>query len=291
MDNLIELYCVVDEFCKAFIPEFERNQLECGLKRKQRACNLSYSEIMTILIYFHQLRFRDFKTYYTRYVQVYLRKEFPDLVSYNRFVELMPSVLLPLCFFIHFQQKSATGIYFVDATTLEVCHVKRAHSNKVFKGLAKKGKSSMGWFFGFKLHIVINDRGELMAFRMTPATTNDRLPVDQMTQGLEGKLIGDKGYISKELFDKLYQRALKLITKIKKNMKNKLMPLLDKLLLRKRAIVESVFDQLKNISQIEHSRHRSVNNFMVNLIAGLAAYCLQPKKPSINLPANFMIPA
>ena len=153
------------------------------------------------------------------------------------------------------------------------------------------GKSSMGWFFGFKLHIVINDKGELMAFKMTQATTDDRIPVDQMTQGLEGKLIGDKGYLSKKLFDTLYQRALKLITKIKKNMKNKLMPLIDKLLLRKRAVVESVFDQLKNISQIEHSRHRSVTNFMVNLVSGLAAYCLQPKKPSIQLPSSFSLPA
>jgi hypothetical protein len=141
----------------------------------------------------------------------------------------------------------------------------------------------MGWFFGFKLHIVINDKGELMAFKMTPATTDDRIPVDAMTQSLEGKLVGDKGYISQKLFDKLYQRGLQLITKIRKNMKNKLMPLFDKLLLRKRAIIESVNDQLKNISQIEHSRHRSIANFMVNLVAGLVAYILQPKKPSLYL--------
>lgn len=283
MDNLVELFCIVDDFAKEFFPEFEKAQLEFGLKRSQKSCSLSPSEIMVIMIYFHQLRFRDFKTYYTQYVQKHLTCEFPRLLSYNRFVELMPSILMPLCFFMHTQSKTQTGIYFIDATTIDVCHIKRASSNRVFKGIAKKGKSSMGWFFGFKLHLVINDLGEIMAFKLTPATTDDRIPVDKMTQSLTGKIFGDRGYISQELFDKLFQRGLQLITRIKKNMKNKLMPLLDKLLLRKRAIIESVNDQLKNISQIEHSRHRSINNFMVNLLAGLAAYALQPKKPSLNL--------
>lgn len=289
MNNLVELYCIVDDFALEFMPEFEKNQLEVGFKQRHKPCGLSPSEIMTLIIYFHQLRFRDFKTYYTQYAQKHLKTAFPQLVSYNRFVELMPSVLLPLCFFVHCHQKTETGIYFVDATTIEVCHVKRANSNKVFKTIAKKGKSSMGWFFGFKLHIVINDKGELIAFKMTPANTDDRVPVDEMTQGLEGKLFGDKGYISQTLFNTLYQRSLLLVTKIKKNMKNKLMPLIDKLLLRKRAIVETVFDQLKNISQIEHSRHRSINNFMVNLVGGLAAYILQPKKPSLNLQPVLLI--
>ncbi len=291
MDNLVELFCIVDDFGKEFFPEFEKAQLEFGLTRKQKPCSLSPSEIMVIMIYFHQLRFRDFKTYYIQYVQKHLTREFPKLTSYNRFVELMPSILMPLCFFMHIQSKTQTGIYFVDATTIDVCHIKRASSNRVFKGIAKKGKSSMGWFFGFKLHLVINDLGEIMAFKLTPATTDDRIPVDTMTQCLTGKLFGDRGYISQELFDKLFQRGLQLITRIKKNMKNKLMPLLDKLLLRKRAIIESVNDQLKNISQIEHSRHRSINNFMVNLLAGLAAYALQPKKPSLNLSQNPLIAA
>ena len=283
MDTLTELFCHVDDFCQDFMPKFEKQLLETGAKKRNRQGRMTTSEIMTIMLYFHQLRFRDFKTYYQQYVQVHLRSQFPQLVSYSRIVELMPSVLLPLCFFIHSQPKTHTGIYFIDATTLDVCHVKRASSHKVFKGVANKGKSSMGWFFGFKLHLVINDKGEMMAFKITKANTGDRKPVEFLTQGLLGKLIGDKGYISQALFDSLYQRGLQLLTKIKKNMKNKLLPLPDKLLLRKRALIESVNDQLKNISQIEHSRHRSVWNFMGNLLAGLAAYCLQPKKPSLNL--------
>ncbi len=117
---------------------------------------------------------------------------------------------------------------------------------------------------------------------MTPANTNDRKPVSQLAKGLLGKLFGDKGYISQKLFETLMEQGLKLITRIRKNMKNQLVPLEEKVLLRKRALIETVHDQLKNISQIEHTRHRSsVTNFMVNLMCGLIAYTWQPKKPSL----------
>ena len=283
MDNLVELYCLVDDFCKEIIPELQLNMLPKAQKRRGPTCRLSQSEIMTIMILFHQSGYRNFKTYYTQYVLKHLHKDFSQLVSYARFIELMSSVLLLLCLFVHFQSKTATGIYFIDSTILAVCHHKRTRSNRVFKGMAKKSKSTMGWFFGFKLHLLINDKGELLAFKLTPGNVDDRKPVDYLTQGLAGKLIGDKGYISQQLFDQLYQRGLQLITRIKKNMKNKLMPLIDKILLRKQVVVETVIDQLKNIYQIEHSRHRSPINFMVNLVAGLAAYSLQPKKPSLKI--------
>lgn len=282
MDNLVELFCIVDDFCKILLPELEPRMLPNTHQKRGPMCRLTSAEIMTILIYFHQSHYRDFKAFYIHEIQTHWTQAFPDLVSYNRFVELMPSVVLLLCLFIHFQSKTLTGIYFMDSTTLAVCHYKRANFNRVFKGLAKKSKSTMGWYFGFKLHLVINDHGELLAFKLTQSTVDDRKPVSPLTLGLMGKLIGDKGYISQSLFDELYQRGLQLITRIKKNMKNKLMPMIDKILLRKRAVIESVIDQLKNISQIEHSRHRSPANFMVNLLAGLAAYTLQPKKPSLN---------
>ncbi|WP_335645446.1 IS982 family transposase [Piscirickettsia salmonis] len=212
----------------------------------------------------------------------------PTEVATLTFVELMPSILLPLCFFIAAQGKTATGIYFVDSTILRVCHEKRASQNRVFKGLAKKSKSTMGWYYGFKVHIIVNDMGELMAFKMSKATTDDRVVLPKMAENLTGKIIGDKGYISQKLFDQLYEKGLQLITKIRKNMKNKLVLMIDKILLRKRGIIESVFDQLKNISQIEHSRHRSADNFMVNIVAGLAAYCLQEKKPSLGIKYNLL---
>ena len=141
----------------------------------------------------------------------------------------------------------------------------------------------MDWFFGFKLHLVINDRGELLSVRLTPGNTDDRRPVPELVKGLFGKLFGDKGYISQPLFDLLYGEDVQLVTKLKRGMKNRLMPVFDKIMLRKRAIVESVMDQLKNISQIEHTRHRSVANCLVNLVAGLIAYTWREKKPSLNI--------
>ena len=176
-----------------------------------------------------------------------------------------------------------TEYMFIDATPMAVCHNLREKRHKVFKGLAKKGRTSTGWFFGFKLHLVVNDQGELLAFCLTPGNVDDRQPVPELVQGFFGKIFGDKGYISQALFELLFEAGIQLVTGIRKNMKNRLIPLLDKLLSRKRSIIETINDQLKNISQIEHSRHRSVTNFMVNMVAGLVAYTHQEKKPSLNL--------
>ena len=208
---------------------------------------------------------------------------FPELVSYKRFVELMSKIFVPLCAYLQKSFGTVTGISFVDSTPLAVCHNKRIKRNKVFAGLAARGCTSMGWFFGFKLHLIINDKGELLAVYLTPGNTDDRKPLGMMIQNLFGKLFGDKGYLSQALFEKLLEQGLELITTIRKNMKNSLMRLEDKILLRKRFIIETVNDQLKNVSQIEHSRHRKPLNFAVNLIAGLIAYQKQPKKPSLNL--------
>jgi hypothetical protein len=147
----------------------------------------------------------------------------------------------------------------------------------------------MGWFFGFKLHLVVNDRGELLTCRLTPGNVDDRVPVPKLTEQVWGKLFGDKGYLSQPLAAQLRQRDLHLVTKLKSNMKNRLLPLMDKLLLRKRSIIESITDQLKNISQIEHTRHRSLTNFMVNLLCGLIAYFHQPKKPSLHLSSSLLL--
>jgi len=271
------------------MPQWEKQLMTAELKKRCKPSTLCVSEIMTIYIHFHQSHYRHFKAYYLHYVIPYLRWAFPRLVSYNRFVELIKSVCVPLCFFMQSLLGTPTGCYFIDSTPIQVCHIKREKQHRVFEGLAKKSRSSIGWFFGFKLHLVINDRGEIMAFQLTAADTDDRKPVSRLVRGLIGKLIGDKGYLSQKLFDTLYHQGLQLITRVKKNMKNKLMPLIDKCLLRKRAIIESVNDQLKNISQIEHTRHRSVWNFMANILAALVAYTLQPKKPSLQLETQALV--
>lgn len=282
--NLLELFCQVDDFCQQFLPQWEQTQLAAGTKRRRRAGAMSLSEILTIVIHFHQAHYRTFKHYYVEHVLQHLRSEFPTLVSYSRFVELMPTTFGPLCAYLHHCFGRCTGISFVDSTPLAVCDNRRIFQHKVFAGLAARSKTSTGWFFGFKVHLVVNDGGELLACHLTPGNVDDRVPVPRMAQRLFGKLVGDKGYLSQKLFQHLWDAlGVQLITKLKRNMKNRLLPLSDKLLLRKRAIIETIIDQLKNISQIEHTRHRSVMNFIVNVLAGLIAYCHQPKKPSLNL--------
>jgi len=288
--SLLELFCEVDDFWQAFRPYWQHQLLVEGKIKRNRKTNLSESEMMTIVILFHQSSYRTFKAFYTKYVQKHLSKEFPELVSYNRFVELQPRVLLPLMVYLRlYCLGDCTGISFIDSTPLAVCHNRRIERHKVFDGLAQRGKTSMGWFYGFKLHLVVNDRGDILAFHLTPGNVDDRQPLPLLSKNLFGKLFGDRGYISKALSTELFEDGVQLITSLRKNMKNQLLPLHDKLLLRKRSIIETINDQLKNISQIEHSRHRSVSNFMVNLLAGLIAYCHRPKKPSLHLDSHDLL--
>jgi len=284
MESLVELFCHVDDFCQAFLPTMEKKLISSGLRTRKRDRSLTMSEVMTLLIMFHQSHYRNFKAYYLESVLPHLGSEFPGLVSYTRFVDYIPSALIPLCaYFKSTCLGDCTGISFIDSTSLDVCLNQRIAAHKVFAGLAARGKTSTGWFFGFKLHLVINDRGELLNVTLTPANIDDRKPVPKLVRDLFGKLFGDKGYTSQPLQELLRQTVgVFLITKLKSNSKNRLpMTWIDRVFLRKRAIVESVIDQLKNISQIEHSRHRSVSNFMVNMICGLIAYAHQPKKPSL----------
>lgn len=284
--SLLELFCHVDDFCRVFEPIWHTRCLANGSKHRNRTRDLALSEIMTILILFHQSHYRTFKAFYTEHVCVDLRDEFPHLVSYTRFVEFFPSALVPLCVYLHSCLGECTGISFVDATKLAVCHNRRIPQHRVFRGLAARGKTSVGWFFGFKLHLVFNDRGEIVTFTLTPGNVDDRKPLPQFARRLSGKLVGDRGYVSAPLLKQLREQfGVELITGRRKNMKKVDVPLLDKVLLRKRAIVETIIDQLKNISQIEHTRHRSPINFLVNVVCGLIAYCHQPKKPSLQVKA------
>ena len=285
--SIRNLFCHFDDFCQWLVTQ--ENAKLLGVTRKRGpAPRLSLSEVMTILIHFHQSHYRDFKAYYMQHVCEHMRTEFPTLVSYKRFVELIPSALPAMCLYLRVRFGQATGVAFIDSTSLSVCHNKRIGRHRVFAEMAMRGKSSMGWFYGFKLHLIVNDQGELLAVQLTAANIDDRKPVPQMTKKLWGKLVGDRGYLSQALFEQLFARGLQLITPIRKNMQIRLIVLEDKLLTRKRFVIETIVDQRKNISQIEHTRHRSTTNVIVNLIAGLIAYTWQPKKPSLHLPDKDM---
>lgn len=280
--SLLELFCDVDDFCIRFAALQAPHMIANGRQRGPKP-TLSAGEVMAIVIWFHCSGYRDFKSYYLRHVCVHLRSEFPRLVSYNRFVELMSTSLLPLCFYLKSRFGHCTGISFVDSTPLPVCHNRRIQRHKTFAGKAGRAKTSMGWFYGFKLHLVVNEHGELLGIKVTAGNVDDRKPVPAFAKMLFGKLFGDKGYLSKALFTQLLAQNVQLVTPIRKNMANRLMPLMDKLLSRKRSIIETINDQLKNIQQVAHTRHRSEANFAVNVIAGLIAYTHQAKKPALNL--------
>jgi len=281
--DILPVFCDIDDFCLLFEPLWKRQLLAATEQKRHRRSTLSLSEVMTIIILFHCSGYRNFKAFYTQHVLKHLGGAFPKLVSYNRFVELMPSALVPLCAYLQTRKGTCSGISFIDSTSLKVCHNRRIHSHQVFAGCARRGKTSVDWFYGFKLHLVTNDCGDLLALRFTPGNVDDRRPVPELVKDLFGKLFGDKGYVSQPLFETLYDEGVQLVTKLKTRMKNRLMLIFDKIMLRKRAIIESVNDQLKNISQIEHTRHRSVANFFVNLLAGLVAYTHREKKPSLNI--------
>jgi len=281
--DLEEIFCSIDDFYLCFQENINFKLIENHQRKARKISRLSLSEVMTILIYFHQSSYRNFKAYYQEKIMKHHQKEFPCLVSYNRFVELIPYTLIPLICYVNTQKGHCTGISFIDSMGIPICHKKRAKRNKIFKGLAAWGKSSVDWYFGFKLHLIINEMGEILAFQVTPGNVDERKPVPFLSQNLWGNLFGDKGYISQKLFDTLFENNLKLVTPYKKTMKNKLVDLWEKLMLRKRSLIETVNDQLQNISQLLHSRHRSVTNFMVNIIAGLIAYSFQEKKPSLKL--------
>jgi len=281
--SLLELFCHVDDFWLAFAPRWNQTLLHSGQIKRQRSGQLAESEIMTILIHFHQSHYRDFKAFYTPHVLTSLHADFPGLVSYSRFVRLIPSGLFPLAAYLETCRGQCNGLSFVDSTKLAVCHNRRIRQHRVFAGLAERDKDSVDGFFGFKLHVVVTDCGDLLACRLTPGNVDDRRPVPQMAQGLFGKLVGDKGYLSQDLVARLVQQGVELLTPIRKKMKPRLVRLNDQLLLRKRVLIETINDQLKNISQIEHTRHRSPANFLVNVLAGLLAYCHQPKKPSLHV--------
>ena len=284
-DKITEIFFMADDFCKFFDAMMEKYTLQAQGKRKyHREGSLSKSEVMVIMILFHNSGYRCLKHFYLEHVSKHLRHLFPRPVSYNRFVELEKEVAVPLALFIKkVLLGKCTGISFVDSTPLRVCKNQRIHMHRTFKGIAQRGKCSMGWFFGFKLHLLCNERGELLNFMITPGDIDDRKPLDYkpFVEFLYGKLVGDKGYIGRELFHRLFVDGIQLVTKLKSNMKGGIMTMSDRLLTRKRAIIETINDELKNIAQVEHSRHRSVDNFVVNVLGALAAYCFFPKKPAI----------
>jgi Transposase DDE domain len=285
INQLTRIFCDIDDFCKEFDGYMQNKLLpapdaNASPNRRGPKCCLSDSEIMTILIFFQSSGFRNFKRFYTCFLCIYWGDAFPNLPSYNRFIEIMSRVIFPLTLFSQLRSGKRTGFYYVDSTCLPVCHLKRSRRHKTFSEIAKYGRTSVSWFFGLKLHIVINDRGELIAFKITRGNENDAKACESMLERLQGMAFGDKGYISKQLFSRLLEKGLKLITRTRKNMKPVNYSSLEKQLLNQRGIVETVINHFKHHYHIWHTRHRSVINAITHLVAGIAAYVIEPLKIS-----------
>jgi DDE family transposase len=210
----------------------------------------------------------------------YHRKDFTNLVSYDRFVSLIKRALPAIVILLDALLGEITDILFTDSTPYKVCHHKRGYRHKVFKGLACKAKSTMGWFYGLKLHFIFNKYGEIVSVLVTPANTDDRKGLKAMSKGLIGKIFGDKGYLGKDFFKELFERGVQVISGIRKNMKNILMNLWDKVYLRRRVNVETIFSSIKSCGTFEHSRHRNVENAFCHIFAALISYQLRPSKPA-----------
>lgn len=283
MESLTEVFCLMDDFCQTFEPEWEKRLLANGTKKRRRGASLCISELMTLAALFHQLRFRQFKSFYLSYARRFLQAAFPTLPSYQRCLELLPRCIVPLSALFQRLKEKCTGITILDSSPIAMCENLRIPRHRVFAGIAARGKSSIGWLFGFKLHIAINHQGELLSMKVKPGNIDDRKPVPFLCQAVFGRVYADKGYISQALVAQLRLRQTELVTKVRSNMKPIARTPFDKALLRYRALVKTVFDELKNLCQVEHTRHRSHANFMVNLMSGIIAYCLAPNKPRIPL--------
>jgi len=281
--NITAIFFCIDEFAKAY-EEWEKHRLINTGKQRHRPGEMTLSEMLTIMVLFHVSPCKVFKYFYIHYLTLQHKQDFPNLISYNRFVQLMPRLFVPMSMLLQGLFGEETGIYIADPTALPVCHNKRINRNRVFKGLAARGKTTMGWFYGLKLHMVINHKGSIVAVKITPGNIDERALLDEMTRNLKGTLFADKGFISQDLFKKLFQRGLKLITGIRRNMKNYLMPLIEKLLLRKRFLIETIFDILKVHMNLSHTRHRSPTNCCLNILSCLVAYQLRQNKPTMKFP-------
>lgn len=279
--QLTRIFCEIDDFCKEF-KQYMQSKLLPSVSKGKRGpvCKASDSEIMMILIWFQSSGFRNFKYFYNEFVCQYWANAFPNLPSYNRFLEMIPRVMAPLILFSQLRCGKRTGIYYIDSSCLPVCHLKRSRRHQTFEAVADYGRTSVGWFFGLKLHLVINDRGELMAFKITAGNEADLNTAENLLSNLQGLAFGDKGYIGKALFDRLLKQGLKLLTRVRKNMKKKSMTPLQAQLLDQRGIIETVIGHLKHHYQVWHTRHRSMINAMTHLMAALAAYAIEPLKIS-----------
>lgn len=279
LDRLVEVFCEADDFCKAFREQFEEHLLGTGPGPQGPEPGLCDSEIITILLVLHSSGFKHLKGFYNSPYGAVLRQYFLGMPCYERFVTIQKQAFAALVFFTLSRMGQKRGISYIDSTALPVCHNRRINRHKTFAALAERGKTTMGWFFGFKLHLVFNDINEIVAFRLTQGNVCDTAPVPSLTRNLIGKLFGDKGYIGKKLAEELLRRGLALFTRVRKNMKSLPISMIDKALLNARNMAETIIGKIKVFSSLCLPRHRLPINGFLHILAAIAAYQINPIPP------------
>ena len=280
LDRLVEIFCEVDDFCKAFQDAFESHLLSNAQGSRGPDPGLADAEIITLLLVLHSSGFKYLKSFYTSPMGEVLRRYFPGMPCYERFIASQQRAFLPLLAFLFSKLGKETGIDYIDSTALPVCHNRRIGQHKTFTELAARGKTSMGWFFGFKLHLVFNDLNEIVALKLTPGNVSDTAPVSALTKDLVGKLLGDKGYIGKKLADELLHRGLTLFTRVRKNRKSLPISMIDKMLLNGRNMAETIIGSIQGFSSLHLPKHRLPSNAFLHIMAAVVAYQLDPIKPN-----------
>ena len=278
-DRLVEIFCEVDDFCKAFQKQYEEHLLGTGRGPQGPEAGLCESEMITILLVLHNSGFKHLKGFYNSPWGSVLRQYFPGMPCYERFVTVQKQAFAALAFFTLNRMGQKRGVYYIDSTALPVCHNRRINRHKTFADLATRGKTTMGWFFGFKLHLVFNEINEIIAFKLTPGHVSDIVPVSSLTKNLIGKLFGDKGYIGKKLAEELLRRGLALFTRVRKNMKSLPLSMTDKALLNARNMAETIIGKIKIFSSLCLPRHRLPINAFLHILAAIAAYQINPIPP------------
>jgi hypothetical protein len=287
--KVVEVFCFIDDFCQQVKQYLATHPLPQGLEARRaagRKAALSESEVLTILVLYHLSGFKCFMYFYERLVLGQLRSYFPQACSYPQFLALARQACFHAFLLAHYRcgLSARSGHYYIDSKKLPVCDNHRIHSHRVFEQIAQRGKSSTGWFYGLKLHLVTNQYGELVRFLITPANVadNNKQVLSSLLAPLKGKCYGDKGYLS-SLLEELLEQGLHLVAKVRKNMKNMLLSLSDKMNLRKRGTIEAVNDILMSVCDIDHTRHRNPVNALLHIFSGLTAYTfLEHQKTKFN---------
>ena len=275
MKNIVEVYCFVDNFVKMI----ESKSLKSPAGRKSM---LTKTDYITLTIFKQEYGLKTTKQLY-EFVQEYMQKDFSPLPSYQQFNEGIKSTfsyfVMIAWLLTRLTRKKDAKYHIVDSSPLPVCNNQYRFQAKLFKGLARSGKNMNGWYWGFKLHLIINHDMEIESIKISDGSTSDIDALEgDFIDGIRGWLVGDKGYIGQKKAQELAAQGIKLITRTRKNMRKVPALPIHNYLLSKRQAVESTFSYLKYRLSVLSSYARSVEGFFVNVFSAIVTYSLNLKK-------------